>query len=60
MKKEEIDAKLPEMRSDSEKRVVLKCQLQFRQKVISVCPSSRRKLFFLSEKSSCNIFARTN
>ena len=50
LKEEQIDAKLAEMRTDSEKRAALKCQLQFRQKVISVCPSNDRKLFFLSEK----------
>ena len=50
MKEEQIDAKLAEMRTESEKRAALKCQLQFRQKVISMCPSNDRKLFFLSEK----------
>ena len=50
LKEEQIDAKLAEMRTDSEKRAALKCQLQFRQKVISICPSNDRKLFFLSEK----------
>ena len=50
LKEEQIDAKLAEMRTDSEKRAALKCQLQFRQKVISMCPSNDRKLFFLSEK----------
>ena len=47
---EQIDAKLAEMRTYSERRAALKCQLQFRQKVISMCPSNDRKLFFLSEK----------
>ena len=37
---EQIDAKLAEMRTYSEKRATLKCQLQFRQKVISMCPSN--------------------
>ena len=50
LKEEQIDAKLAEMRTESEKRAALKCQLQFRQKVISMCPSNDRKLFFLSEK----------
>ena len=50
LKEEQIDAKLAEMRTDSEKRAALKRQLQFRQKVISMCPSNDRKLFFLSEK----------
>ena len=49
MKEEQIDAKLAEMRTDSEKRAALKCQVQFRQKVISMCPNNDRKLFFLSE-----------
>ena len=31
-----------------------KCQLQFKQKVISMCPSNDRKLFFLSEKGHAN------
>ena len=46
----QIDAKLADMRTDSEKRETLKYQLQFRQKVISMCPTNDRKLFFLSEK----------
>ena len=50
LKEEQIDAKLAEMRTDSEKHAALKCQLQFRQKVISVCPSNDRKLFFLLKK----------
>ena len=50
LKEEQIDAKLAEMRADSKKRAELNCQLQFRQKVISMCPSNNRKLFFLSEK----------
>ena len=37
---EQIDAKLAEMRTYSEKRAALKCQLQFRQKVISMCRSN--------------------
>ena len=37
---EQIDAKLAEMRTYSERRAALKCQLQFRQKVISMCPSN--------------------
>ena len=47
---EQIEAKLAEMETDSEKRTTLKCQLQFRQKVISMCPSDDKKLSFLSEK----------
>ena len=46
----QIDAKLADMRTDSEKRETLKCQLQFKQKVISMCPTNDRRLFFLSEK----------
>ena len=34
LKEEKIDVKLAEMRIDSEKHAALKCQLQFRQKVI--------------------------
>ena len=41
----QIRAKLAEMETDSEKRAVLKCQLQFRQKVISMCPSNDKKVF---------------
>ena len=48
---EQIEAKLAEVETDSEKRAVLKCQLQFRQKVISMFPSDDKKLFYLSEKS---------
>ena len=47
---EQTEAKLAEMETDSEKRAALKCQLQFRQKVISMCPSDVKKHFFLSEK----------
>ena len=43
---EQIEKKLPEMETDSEKCATLKCQLQFRQKVISMCPSHDKKLFF--------------
>ena len=50
LKEEQIYAKLVEMRTDSKKRAELNCQLQFSQKVISMCPSNARKLFFLSEK----------
>ena len=38
------------METDSEKCAALKCQLQFRQKVISMLPSDDKKLFYLSEK----------
>ena len=43
---EQIEAKLAKKETDSEKRAGLKCQLQFRQKVISMCPSDDKKLFF--------------
>ena len=42
---EQIEKKLPEMETDSEKCATLKCQLQFRQKVISMCPSHDKKTF---------------
>ena len=38
------------METDSEKCTALKCQSQFRQKVISMLPSDDKKLFYLSEK----------
>ena len=47
---EQIEAKLAEVKTDSEKRAALKCQLQFRQKVISMFSSDDKKLFYLSEK----------
>ena len=47
---EQNEAKLAEVETASEKRAALKCQLQFRQKVISICPRDNKKLFFLSEK----------
>ena len=47
----QIEAKLAEVETDSKKRAALKCQLQFRQKVISMFPSDDKKLFYLSEKS---------
>ena len=50
LKEEQIDAKLAEMRTGSEKRAVLKCQLQFRQKVISICQSNDKKLSFYQKK----------
>ena len=50
LKEEQVDVKPAEMRTDSEKRAADKCQLQFRQRVTSMCPSNDRKLFFLSEK----------
>ena len=43
---EHIETKLLETETDSEKRAALKFQLQFRQKVISMCPSDDKKLFF--------------
>ena len=47
---EQIEAKLAEVKTDSEKRAALKWQLQFRQKVISMFSSDDKKLFYLSEK----------
>ena len=47
---EQVETELAEMETDSEKRAALKCQLQFRQKVISMFPSDDKKLFYLSEK----------
>ena len=47
---EQIETKLAEMKTDSEKRAALKCQLQFRQKVISMFPSNDKKRYYLSEK----------
>ena len=47
---EQIEAKLAKKETDSEKRAGLKCQLQFRQKVISMCPSDDKKLFYFYEK----------
>ena len=46
---EQIQAKLPEMKTDSEKRGALKCQLQFRQKIISMCPSADKKPFLFEK-----------
>ena len=50
LKEEQIDEKLEEMGTGSEKRASLKYHLQFREKVIPICPSNDRKLFFLPEK----------
>ena len=50
MTEEQIETTVAEMETDSEKCATLKCQLQFRQKVISMCPNDNKKLFFLSEK----------
>ena len=47
---EQIETKLAEMETDSEKCAALKCQVQFRQKVISMFPSDDKKLFYLIEK----------
>ena len=47
---EQVETELAEMETGSEKRAALKCQLQFRQKVISMFPSDDKKLFYLSEK----------
>ena len=57
---EQIETKLAEMETDSEKRVTLKCQLQFRQKVISMCPSDDKKLFYLSGKGQVKVCERVN
>ena len=43
---EQNEAKLAEVETASEKRAALTCQLQFRQKVISICPRDNKKLFF--------------
>ena len=43
---EQTEAKLAKKETDSEKHAALKCQLQFRQKIISMCPSDDKKLFF--------------
>ena len=47
---EQIEIKVAEMETDSENRAALKCQLQFRQKVISMCPSDDKKLFFFLKR----------
>ena len=56
----QIETKLAEMETDSEKHVALKCQLQFRQKVISMCPSDDKKLFYLSGKGQVKVCERVN
>ena len=43
---EQIEPKLVEMETDSEKHATLKCQLQFRQKVFSMCPNNEKNFFF--------------
>ena len=60
MTEEQIETKLAEMEIDSEKCVALKSQLQFRQKVISMCPSDDKKLFYLSGKSQVKVCERVN
>ena len=47
LKEEHIETKLAEMETDSEKcaPTPLKFKLQFRQKVISMCPSDDKKPF---------------
>ena len=47
---EQVETKLAEMETDSEKRAALKCQVQFRQKVLSIFPSDDKKFFYLIEK----------
>ena len=47
---EQFETKLAEMVTDLEKSDFLEYQLQFRQKVISMCPSDDKKLFYLPEK----------
>ena len=44
------DAKLAEIGAYSEKRAGLKCQLQFRLKFTSMCPSNNRKFFSYQRK----------
>ena len=41
-----IEVKLAKMESDSEKRTAPKYQLRFRQIVIFMCPSDKKKFFF--------------
>ena len=59
---EHIETILAEMETDSEKRATLGCQLQFSQKVISMCPSDEGTSFFLlppswyKEKGSTSYF----
>ena len=48
---EHIETKLLETETDSEKRAALKFQLQFRQKVISMCPSDDKKPFFFLKRA---------
>ena len=57
---EQIEAKLAKKETDSEKRAGLKCQLQFRQKVISMCPSDDKKLFFSFLKGSGKVCESAN
>ena len=59
---EQIETILAVMETDSEKRAALECQLQFRQKVISMCPSDEGTSSFLlppscyKEKGSTSYF----
>ena len=46
---EQTETKIVEIETDSEKRAALKCQLQFRQKVVFLCPSDEKN-FFISLK----------
>ena len=56
---EQIESKLEKMETDSGKRAALKCPWQYRQKVISVCPSDKKKLFFFW-KGSGKVSERVN
>ena len=47
---EQIDSELASYTSNVKKQEALKCQIQFRQKVLLSSPSVNKKLFFLSEK----------
>ena len=56
-----VDIKLAELPSDSAKKEALKCQIQFRQKVLPSLPGVDRKLFYLSEKGKLrNVDQLTN
>ena len=47
---EQVDERLKMLENETKKREALKCQLQFRQKIILSSPSVNKKLFCLSEK----------
>ena len=57
---EQNEAKLAEVETASEKRAALTCQLQFRQKVISICPRDNKKLFFSFWKGLGKVRERVN